>query len=217
MSKELNVLVKEFFGNYSAKRFQKREILLRPEQELTSIFYLEEGMVAQYDISPSGNEVIVNVFKPGAFFPMSQALNKNPNKYYFFETIMPVIIRPAPIDEVISFLEVHPEVTLDLLKRVYRGTDGLLRRMAHLMGGSAKSRLIFELLNAGYRFGKQSSGGRTAIPLTEGDLAKRSGLSRETVSRTMRELKTTSIVSVNPNGIVISDLAELEALLGSSL
>jgi CRP-like cAMP-binding protein len=217
MSSEPASAIKAFFSEYSAASFKKGALLLSPGEKVNNIFYLEKGTVTQYDINASGNEVVVNVFKTGAFFPMSGALNQQVNQYYFFETSAAAEIRIASASDVVSFVEAHPEVALDLLKRVYRGTDGLLRRMAHLMGGSAKSRLLFELVNAGYRFGKRNSDGKIIIPLNEGDIAKRSGLSRETVSRTMRSLKTSHLVSVTSDGLIINDLADLEALLGADL
>lgn len=217
MSKKIAHTVELFFRPYPEKHFQKGEVLLRPEQPVTEVFYLKEGAVTQCDISPNGSEVIVNVFKPGAFFPMSHALNKNPNLYYFFEATTETAIQCAPISDVVYFLENHPDILLDLLKRVYGGTDGLLRRMAHLMGGSARSRLLFELLNAGYRFGSVASDGQVILKINESDLAKRSGLSRETVSRTMRSIKSTGIVAVSQKNITIKDLSKLEELLGSDL
>ena len=43
-------------------------------------------------------------------------------------------------------LQANPDVVYDLLTRLYRGLDGLLGRMSQLMAGSAKSRLMYELL-----------------------------------------------------------------------
>jgi CRP/FNR family transcriptional regulator, cyclic AMP receptor protein len=215
MSKEIKRVLDDFFAAYPLREIEKGEIILRPDETLEHVFYLMEGSVVQYDISTAGNEVVVNAFKPGAFFPMSMAINRLPGDY-FFETATPVVMRSAPVEETVSFLKEHPEVMFDLLTRVYRGADGLLRRMAHLMGGNAKTRLIFELINAAYRFGEQSSDG-ILISLTENDVAKRSGLSRETVSRTMNKLKNDGLVRVKQSGIVVVDVRKLETLLGSDL
>lgn len=152
-----------FFNNYPLRTFEKRQILIRPETPLPGVFYLVEGRVSQYDIASSGSEVVVNIFKPGAFFPMSTALNNTPN-YYFFETSTEVKVRVAPAEAAVHFLQDNPDITLDLLKRVYKGTDGVLRRMAHLMGGDAKHRLLFEILNTAYRFGELQKDGSIHIP-----------------------------------------------------
>jgi CRP/FNR family transcriptional regulator len=215
MSKDVKHVVSGFFERYPLRRFDKGEILIRPEENLENIFCLIEGSVIQYDISSAGNEVVVNAFKPNAYFPMSMAINRTQN-YYFFEAATSVTARVAPASRVIAFVKENPDVMFDLLSRVYKGTDGLQRRMAHLMGGNARSRLIFELINAAYRFGAQTPDG-TLVPLTENDLAKRSGLSRETISRTMNKLKTDGYAYVQPSGVVIFDIAHLEDLLGSDL
>lgn len=215
MNKDAPHTVKNFFEAYPLRRFDKGDVIIRPEEAVVSVFYLTEGSVVQYDISSAGNEVVVNAFKPFAFFPMSDAINHTPNHYYF-EAVTPVAVHVAPAAHVVDFIKQNPDVLFDLLSRVYRGTDGLQRRMAHLMGGSAHTRLVFELINAASRFGEQGKNG-IFVPLTENDLAKRSGLSRETVSRTMRKLKTDNLVLVRPVGITILDLASLEQLLGNDL
>jgi len=208
--------IASFFTAYPLRTFEKRELLARAEDRLPGVFYIIEGRVSQYDIAPSGNEVVVNVFKPGAFFPMSWAMNNTPN-HYFFEAGTKVVAHLAPAADAVQFLKDNPDVTFDLLGRVYRGVDGVLRRMAHLMGGDAKSRLLFELLNAAYRFGEAQEGGSVYVPFKESDLARHSGLARETVNRTIQSLKTAELVDVTHSGITIKHIDQIEAMLGAAL
>lgn len=216
MDNDVKGQVRAFFSKYPLRRFDKGELLVQAEEAPAGVFYLEEGRVSQYDVAPLGSEVVVNVFKPGTFFPMSWAMNGTTN-HYFFEASTTIRVRQAPPKEVVEFLQAHPDILYDLLARVYRGVDGVLRRMAHLMGGDAKSRLIFELLNAANRFGEPRSMGEVFIPLKEGDIGRHSGLARETVNRTIRQLKQTDVLTVDASGIVIKDTAQLEQLLGQSL
>lgn len=208
--------VKGFFSAYPVRKFDKRQLIIQPDEPLTEVFYIVDGLVSQYDITSSGNEVVVNIFKPGAFFPMSTALNSTPNPY-FFEASTVVVAHGAPPADAVQFLKDNPDVALDLLSRVYRGVDGVLRRMTHLMGGDAHHRLIFELLNAAYRFGEPTGNGSTYVPLKEGDIAKHSGLARETVNRQLQALKTAHMLTVTHQGITLTDLKELEALLGAEV
>lgn len=208
--------IARFFTSYPLRTFDKRQLMIHGEDSLPGVFYIIEGRVSQYDITPSGNEVVVNVFKPHAFFPMSWAINATPN-HYFFEASTKVVAHVAPAADAVQFLKDNPDVTFDLLSRVYRGVDGVLRRMAHLMGGDAKSRLLFELLNTAYRFGEQQKDGSVFVALKEGDLARYSGLARETVNRCMQDLKTTGAVSVTHSGITIKDTRQLESMLGATL
>jgi CRP-like cAMP-binding protein len=206
----------EFFTQYPVKNFDKRQLLIRAESEIDHVFYVVEGRVSQYDITPSGNEVVVNVFKPGAFFPMSSVINNTPN-HYFFEASVKTVVHAVPAADAVQFLKDNPDILFDLLSRVYRGVDGILRRMAHLMGGGAQTRLSFELLNAAYRFGEQQEDGSVLVGLSESDLARYSGLARETISRLMQGLKTAGLVEIVPRGIVLKDTRKLEAQLGGDL
>jgi CRP-like cAMP-binding protein len=208
--------VSNFFSTYPVRTFEKHETMLQAEIAITDVFYILEGRVSQYDITPTGNEVVVNVFRSGAFFPMSTAINHTEN-HYFFEASSPVTVHVAPASAAVDFLRTNPDVVFDLLSRVYRGMDGVLRRMAHLMGGDAKSRLIFELLNAAYRFGEVRDDGAIFVPLKENDLARQSGLARETVNRVLQALKSLGAVSVEHGGISVQSTMQLERILGSDL
>jgi CRP/FNR family cyclic AMP-dependent transcriptional regulator len=211
---EVSNQVAHFFTTYPLRTFDKRQQLIRPEESLPGVFYIVEGRVRQYDVTPSGNEVVVNIFKPNAFFPMSAALNDTPNDY-FFEASTKVTAHVAPAAAAVQFLQDNPDVALDLLKRVYRGVDGVLRRMAHLMGGDAEHRLLFEILNAAYRFGEPQKDGSLMVPINEGDIGRQSGMARETVNRNMQALKNTGLIEVRQGSIVITDVKKLEALLGN--
>jgi CRP-like cAMP-binding protein len=217
MAEEIAQKIETFFKEFPLKTFSKGEMLIQAEKAPAGVFYITEGRVSQYDISPNGTSVVVNVFKPPAFFPMSWAINDTTN-YYFFEAATPqVITRVAPRDRVLDFLHHNPDVTFNLLSRLYRGTDGLQRRMAHLMGGDAKSRLLFELLNASYRFGESRPDDSIFVPLKENDIAKHSGLTRETINRNLRHLKESGLIEITHLGFYVKDIRKLEAELGTKL
>lgn len=216
MDEAVKQKIEAFFGRYPARRLGKREVLIHAGDEPEGIFYLARGQVRQYDISPQGSEIVVNVFKPPAFFPMSWAVTGMPNRY-FFETATNVELHVAPRQEAVNFLRGNPDVLFDLLRRVYSGAEGLQRRMAHLMGGTAKTRLVFELVTEGKRFGNQQPDGSVAVAVHEDELARRAGMSRETVNRELAGLKRQRLVSVGRQQLVIPDLDRLEHMLGEGL
>lgn len=217
MSPEIVNKIETFFSSYPVRHFKKGQILVYGGEQPGHVFYLVSGKVRQYDINDKGNEVVVNVFKPPAFFPMSWAINKSHN-YYFFETTEPVSLHQAPPDDVITFLKENPDVSFDLLSRLYSGVDGLQRRMAHLMGGSARNRTIFELITECVRFGASQKDGSQVISINERELAERTGLSRETVSRELAKLKAKNLVHSNTgHSIRISSVTALKDELADSL
>jgi CRP-like cAMP-binding protein len=207
--------IETFFGQFPKQDFSKGHVLIHAGENPSAIFYLLKGTVREYDIANNGEEVVVNVFKPKAFFPMSYAVNRTPNDY-FFEAADNISVRPAPLDESLEFLKDNPDVLFDLLCRVFSGTDGVLRRLAHLMGGSAQSRLIFELIITSRRTGRSEKDGYH-INIKETELAARTGLTRETVNRQLHNLKAHGQVKIIQGGLVIKDLSELEQKLGTGL
>lgn len=212
MSKDVLKDIEDFFSQYKTRRYHKGQILILNGDETDYVYQLVDGRVKVYDVTYRGDEIILNVFKPPAYFPMSLAINRVPNPY-IYEAETDVEIRQAPADEVIKFIKSKPAVMFDLLSRVYLGVDGLLGRITQLMSGSAKTRLLYELFTECRRFSKRKKDGSYALNISVTSLAARSGLSRETVSREMHNLKDAKIISLKGGLVLIPDLAVIESML----
>ncbi len=192
-----------FFSKYKNQKYKKGELLIRADDQPQGIFYLMNGNVKVYAISKKGDELVVNLFKPKAFFPMSWAINDTPNTY-FYEAVTDLELYRCPKDDTLDFIKNNPDVLFDLLSRVYLGTEGLLGKMTHLMAGSASTRLMSELGILAKRFGKKTAIG-VEIQTSEKDIASQTGMTRETISRELRILKDKGLVKVERNKIVIHD------------
>lgn len=216
MSSTVTQKIDEHLSKYPKRSYPKGQILVFADESPEHVYYITKGCVRKYDVSYRGDEVVVNLFKPPAFFPMSWAINRSPNKY-FYKTEMDTELHVIPVDDALNFIKDNPDIMLDLLSRIYKGMDGLLGRMVHLMSGSAKSRLLYELIIESRRFGKKNDDGSYTLLTSEVDLAARSGLSRETVSREMKKVKDDGFVSVDNHGIIVKDIEALEKKLGMEI
>lgn len=203
--------INNFFAQYPNQIYDKGQIIIFGGDAPSGVFLLKSGSVGQYDISARGDKIIVNVFKPGAFFPMSWAYQQD-NNPFFYEALSDVEVTRAPADETVAFMDANPDVLRDLLVRIYRGMEGVLQRMVQLMGGSARSRLVFELIISTRRFGKLQRNGSYRLAINERDLAARTGLTRETINREIRKLKNEGQLQVDQDGLTITDLERLEPL-----
>ncbi len=208
--------VHNYFSQFPRREYPKGQILIFADEDPEHLFYIVEGRVRKYDVSYRGEEVIINVYQNPAIFPISWALNHTPNRY-FYKTETPVVLHVIPAESVVQYLERNPDVTIDLVKRIYQGLEGLYGRMVHLMSGSAGSRLVYELLIECRRFGEKLPDGSNLLHTNEVDLAARSGLSRETVSREMQKLKAKDWVTVGKNAITIHDVDTLQKSLGGGV
>lgn len=203
-----------FFDKNPSHSLPKGTLLTLAGESPKEITFLLEGVVEQYHITPQGNKVVVNVFKPPAFFPMSWAINGTTNAY-FYETLTDSTIKYSNPAATVAFLKRNPDVSFDLLSRVYKGTDALLRRILVAASGVAVNRLVFEILIEAYRFGKDVDMHKE-IFIKQSILATRSGLARETVSRELRKLANGNYLVFTKHGFLV-DIGKLEELLDISV
>ncbi len=208
--------IHDHFSRYPKRSYAKGQILIFAGENPQYIYYILSGKVRVYAESYRGDEVVINIFKSPAFFPMSWAINQTPNKY-FYKTEEPTEVHLVPVDKAATFIKTNPDVLFDLLSRVYGGIEGLMGRMVHLMSGTARSRVIYELIIDCHRFGAADSRKGYALDATERDLAARAGLSRETVSREINKLKQEKLVEIRGHSLSVCNIQELEKLLGSEL
>lgn len=213
MPSSVNDKIETFFSAYRSRHYAKGQILILNGDTSDVIYQVIGGRVKCYDVSYRGDEIILNMFKPPAFFPMSLALTEGAS-HYIYAADTDIVIRQAPAKDVLRFLEQNPDVLLDLLKRVYIGVEGILGRLGFLMSGSAQSRLTYELVLEARRFGEKDSDQRSRLLLSEKDLGARTGLSRETVSRELQKLKARGLIKTQAKEIIIPDIAALAESIG---
>lgn len=212
MNESVQNKLETFFKQFKQYQYKKGEIIIRADDNPLGIMYLVSGSIRKYAISQKGDELVVNIFKPLSFFPMSWAINDSKNDY-FYDAVTDVELWRAPKDEVLTFIKTNPDVLYDLMSRVYHGSDGMLSRMTYLMAGNAYGRLITEILIHAKRFGKKEKDNAISVVISEKELAAQSGMTRETVSREIRILKQKNLIEYQKNHLVIVDLAKLEAEL----
>lgn len=204
--------IEKFFSSGVTKFYRQGETIVFAGEQPAGVMFLADGIVEQYDITNEGNKLTVNMFRPGAFFPMSLAITKSPNTY-FYAAFKDATVRVVDTDAAVRFLQDNSDVMFDLLRRVYIGADAIQNRLVLAASGVASERLIFELLTEAYRFGQMSDSSHALIRVKQVSLAERSGLARETVGRELQKLACDELITVTRQGIVLS-LDKLKARLG---
>ncbi len=211
MDTQVQEKVEQFFTGYPQRIYPKGQILIFMDEPPDHAFYIKSGVVKVFDISYRGEEVIVNLYKNPAFFPMSWVLNRTKNKFYYV-TEQPCELYVVPVDDAYTFLKENPDVVFDLLRRLYIGVDGLLDRMVMLMAGSARSRLACEMVIDCKRFATKITEKHYILSTNEVGFAARTGLSRETISRELNKLKRKKYISTSPRLIEVLNFPEIEKI-----
>ncbi|KKU87386.1 MAG: Transcriptional regulator, Crp/Fnr family [Candidatus Gottesmanbacteria bacterium GW2011_GWA2_47_9] len=191
-------------------KFARGEAIIRPGEQPDGVYFLTKGLVRQEAISPKGEIFIINVFRPGAYFPMMWGIANVANGYHY-EAATAAEVHCAPRDAVVSYLKDHPEELWRFTKRLLTGISGLISRFEYLMFDTAYRKAILLLLYFARRFG-QKEDGKIVIPvsLAHREIASWIGTTRETASIQMEALKKKGFIITRGRQIVIKSLAQLE-------
>lgn len=208
MDKKVEEKLQRFFKKHTKKSYKKGEYLIK-DKPPEGVFFLTKGIVRMFSVSKDGTELTVNIFKPFSFFPVGWIINNTPNKY-FFDALTPVDVIVAPKQDFKKFIEKNHDVSYDLLKRIFKGLDGYFMRMESLLSGEGYYRTVTGLLLHARRFGEEKRGAPLTVPLTHIQLAKLTGLTRETVTREMKKLQDKGVVTYNGKTLIVNNIDVLE-------
>ncbi len=208
----INDRLEEFFSKFNDKRFyKKKEVIIRADDNPPGVFYLKEGYARLYTISPNGQELTLNILKPGGYFSMMWAIGDTQNTYYF-EALTKLELWRSPKEELINFIREEPEVLFEFTRRILIGLDGLLGVIESLLFGNSYNKVATALLTSAKRFGKKQANGEIVIelPLTHHLIASLAGLTRETTSLVMKEFEVGGILSPDRPFITVRNMEKLE-------
>lgn len=199
-----------FFDQYTLLTFTKNQIIISPEEEITSIYLLKKGLVRMYIISEEGEEATIHVFRSGSFFPIMLSFSSRPNKYYF-EAVEDMKVVKAPAKEVTEFIKSNPDVLFDLTTRFADAITGLMLRIEQLVSQGAYPKIVSLLLYLTDTFGEKiDEGTKIKLQFSHDDIAAWVGVARETVSRQIEKLQQKGLIKQEDRHIVITDLKKLQ-------
>lgn len=201
-----------YFFRYNSVLYKKGEIILRPSDELNSVYYIQTGFVKSYYLFRDGRELTYNIFKSGSYFPMLSIIG-NVNNSYYYQTMTPTKIIKAPRQETLTYVKKDPEVLFELTSRIVVGLNGLLDNMKYLLFGSARTRVVSVLLISVNRFGEKMSNKQILIklPLTHQDIANLAGITRETTSLEIEKLIKKGFLLYKKRHIVVMNYSKLKS------
>ena len=199
-----------FFKQYKSLNYKKGEMIIHAYDQPGGIYYLDTGYVKMNSILANGEELNLNIFKPGSYFPMVWAIAEVEN-VYSYQTMTEVVIYKAPKAELLAFLKDTPEILYDLTRRILLGMDGLLTNIQYMLFGNAYSRIASALLLCAKRFGEKKQNGTLSIELrlTHQDLANIAGLTRETTTLAVAKLTEKKIIKQEQGLFIIYDIEKL--------
>jgi CRP/FNR family transcriptional regulator, cyclic AMP receptor protein len=193
------------------RTYPKNSVILFEDDPGDALYVVAKGQVKVVLIGEDGREVILSVLGEGEHFGEMALIDDEPRSAHVIamEDSTLVVLRREDFQPILSQT---PQIGLALLKELSRRLRRVDEKVGSLVLLDVNGRVAQLLLDLAIEAG----GDRITRHLTHHTIAQMIGSSRETVSRTMRELVDKGLISVSRKDIVIRDRAALESAAGRS-
>lgn len=188
----------------SPRRFPHGAAIVRQGDPVASVFVVLDGAVRLSSVLPTGREVVVGLLGPGDVFG-EVALLDDPSPVdarAVGETRLAVLTADA-LEGVVRH---DPATAAELLRllasRLHRTSAALEEALAHDVPTRVSRRLCELVRSHGVR---ERDGVRLALPITQEELGRMVGASRESVNRCMSELVARGLVRTDGRRYLIPD------------
>lgn len=193
--------------------YRKGTHLFMQGDPLTNVYFIMHGKIKIYRTDLQGKEQIVNVLGENEMFP-HQGFFRNDDYPAHAEVLDEATLIYIPIHQFEQFLISNPEVSVKVFRVLGDIIVDLQNRLEEQILYNTYEQIILLLLRLTKSHGKEIADGSFQIttPFTNRDLANMIGSSRETVSRTLTQLKKNNLIETK-SGKIIVDRAKLEEKL----
>jgi CRP/FNR family cyclic AMP-dependent transcriptional regulator len=180
--------------------YPKGAFLCLEGQAPRGIYVLCNGRAKISASSPEGRTIILNIASPGEVLGLSAIVSNKPYEFNV-ETVEPTQANFIPRQDFINFLTKFPEVGLRVAQQLTNTCQSAFEEIRSLgLSRSVPERLARLLLQWSdtKAFHKNDPNGNTVLKVvsTQEEIAQMIGTSRETVSRSLGELKKKGVLRV---------------------
>lgn len=178
---------------------------------LTNVYFIYSGKVKIYRTDIHGREQIVNVLKAGDMFP-HQGFFRDDDYPAHAEVMQESVLIYIPISSFEQFLITNPEICIKIFRVLGNKLVDLQNRLEEKMLYNTYEQIILLLIRLSNNHGERLNEDEVRITtqFTNRDLANMIGSSRETVSRTLTQLKKKDLVTTDETGKLILNVTQLK-------
>ena len=169
------------------------------------------GRVKIFKHTPSGSDLILEIFGPGSQVGAVAAYEGRPYPATG-EALEPTECLLIPRSALLALLEQHPSLVRGLLSSLSHRLVELTTRLAELTGGRVEVRFARLFLKLADQLGRPDPDGVfIPLPLSRQELADLTGTTIETAIRIMSRWGKDDVLRTQKDGFVLIDRAALEA------
>jgi CRP/FNR family transcriptional regulator, anaerobic regulatory protein len=202
-------------GMLHKHQYGSHEILFREGDPSTHLYVLRDGQLKLTIPSASGREQIIGLGVQGHLLGFDTM--DDPIYTYTAETLTPVLVCTIRLKDMLKVLQQNPKISMrvvEILNEELAQAQALIRVLGQKTSMEKVATFILSLIPAtkNGRIPEQLS-----LPLSRQEIAELLGLTVETVSRLMSDLKREGVIEA-PRGLVrILDINRLQSLAGGRI
>lgn len=196
-----------------SKIYRKKEIVYSEGKYPRYLFYLRFGKVKTFKVNEDGKEYITNIFKTGDYFGYNALLQGT--KYHETATALEESeIAVIPSDEFMNLIYGAQEIADKFIKLLANDLDEAEERLINLAYDSVRKRVADSLLLLHKKYSQNEEEDLREIIILRDDLASIVGTAKESVIRTLSDLKEEELIAIEGSKITLLDLDGLRDLIG---
>jgi CRP/FNR family transcriptional regulator len=177
------------------------------------IFMLCQGQVKLSTSTRDGKTFILRIAKAGEVLGLHAVVTGKPYELTV-ETMQPSQLDFVSREDFVRFLKEHGDACLRAAQHISRDYHGACQSLRSVGLSHSISERLAKFLLGSAADGQVVKGAiRTKFTLTHEDIAQLIGTSRETVTRTLSELRKREIVELKGSTLIIHDKSALEQLV----
>jgi CRP-like cAMP-binding protein len=188
---------------------RRGQAIYLPGDRSEHVYLVKTGAVKILGRAPEGGDVILAVLTPGDIFG-ELALAGHDSRDHCAEAADDALVCEIPRDVLVRMLREAPDFGLHVTKLMGQRIQTFCTRVEELLGKSAPARLAHALLELSHQHGiKDGAGVLIPLRLSQGELGKLVGLTRETVNAILQVWREQGIVEVDRRRIRLRDSERL--------
>ena len=180
------------------RTYGRGTVILTQGQPGDALFVIGSGQVKVAVFAEDGREVILSVLGPGGFFGEMSLLDDEPRSAHVIAMTEATLFQLRR-EDFRARLKLSPGLSIAMLKELCRR----LRRADETITGMALLDVNGRIASLLLHLARDEGGQRITRKLTHATIGQMVGASRETVSRTMRNLVVQGCITVNRREIVL--------------
>jgi CRP/FNR family cyclic AMP-dependent transcriptional regulator len=187
-------------------QLKRGQAVYLPGDPSEHVYLVKSGSVKILGKAPEGSEVILALLTPGDLFGELALTGDNMPQDHRAEAAEDTLLCEVPRGLLIEMIHDAPAFGLHVTKLIGLRLRTFRTRVEELLGKSAAARLAHTLLELSRQYGvRDGEGVLMPLRLSQGDLGKLVGLTRETVNGILQVWRDQGLIEIDRRSIRLRD------------